>query len=133
MTACSLAHTCLLLHFLWTYLAAMLACCTNWLPWTTSVPCILWCALPTVPLIATHLLTFALVPSTMWVFHTRANSLKSAGAQDPLMAIIGLSFLMVSIAGEIGWHGATRAVHPGMLRKRLCLCTCAWVDRVRST
>lgn len=34
----------------------------------------------------------------------RAQALKSAGAQDPFTAMVGLAFIMVAIAGEIGWH-----------------------------
>lgn len=57
-----------------------------------------------VPLIATHLLTFALIPTAMYVFYTRAPQLSAWGASDPFVAIVGVSYIMASIAGEIGWH-----------------------------
>lgn len=57
-----------------------------------------------VPLVATHLFSFLLIPATMFTFWTRAKELEAAGAKDPLTAQIGISFLMVAIAGEIGWH-----------------------------
>ncbi|KAL2629379.1 hypothetical protein R1flu_014065 [Riccia fluitans] len=57
-----------------------------------------------VPLIATHLLAFALFPFAMYVFWVRAPQLKQLKARDPFSSILGFSFLMVSITGEIGWH-----------------------------
>ena len=57
-----------------------------------------------VPLIATHLFAFVVIPATMWVFWTRAKSLKAAGAREPFVALTGLAFLAVAIAGEMGWH-----------------------------
>jgi hypothetical protein len=48
--------------------------------------------------------TFFLVPSAMYVFYTRSQALKDSGAQDPFTAMLGLSFIMVAIAGEMGWH-----------------------------
>ncbi|KAL4422594.1 hypothetical protein ABPG75_008791 [Micractinium tetrahymenae] len=56
------------------------------------------------PLIATHLFTFILSPATMYVFYTRAQALKGKGAQDPFVAMVGLAFVMVAIAGEMAWH-----------------------------
>ncbi|KAK9840925.1 hypothetical protein WJX81_000836 [Elliptochloris bilobata] len=56
------------------------------------------------PLISTHLLAFGLMPTAMFVFYKRAPRLLAWGADSPITSIIGLSFLMVSIAGEMGWH-----------------------------
>ncbi|KAK9808670.1 hypothetical protein WJX72_001717 [[Myrmecia] bisecta] len=55
-------------------------------------------------LIATHLFAFALIPTSMYVFYQRAPVLERWGAKSPFTGILGLSFLMVSIASEIGWH-----------------------------
>ena len=48
-----------------------------------------------VPLIATHLLAFGLMPTGMWVIGQRATQLKRWGAKDPFVAQLGLGFLMV--------------------------------------
>ena len=54
-------------------------------------------------LIATHVLTFILIPLAMRIFYQALNNLKL-----PLKTIfasqLGLAFIMVSIASEIGWH-----------------------------
>lgn len=54
-------------------------------------------------LILTHILTFILIPVAMRIFYEALNNLKL-----PMKAIfasqLGLSFIMVSIASEIGWH-----------------------------
>ncbi|WP_013320959.1 hypothetical protein [Gloeothece verrucosa] len=54
-------------------------------------------------LITTHVLTFVLIPLAMRIFY---QSLKNLGL--PLKAIfgsqLGLAFIMVAIASEIGWH-----------------------------
>lgn len=54
-------------------------------------------------LIITHVLTFVLIPLAMRIFY---QSLKNLGL--PLKAIfgsqLGLAFIMVAIASEIGWH-----------------------------
>ncbi|KAL3687401.1 hypothetical protein R1sor_013710 [Riccia sorocarpa] len=57
-----------------------------------------------VPLIATHLLAFALFPFAMHVFWVRAPQLQQMKARNPFSSILGFAFLMVAIAGEIGWH-----------------------------
>jgi len=57
-----------------------------------------------VPLVATHFFTFILIPATMYVFFTRSQALKDVGAQDPFTAMVGLSYIAVAIAGEMGWH-----------------------------
>jgi len=54
-------------------------------------------------LILTHILTFVLIPLAMRIFYQALNNLKF-----PLKTIfasqLGLAFIMVSIASEIGWH-----------------------------
>lgn len=54
-------------------------------------------------LIVTHVLTFILIPLAMRIFYQALNNLKL-----PLKTIfasqLGLAFIMVSIAAEIGWH-----------------------------
>lgn len=40
----------------------------------------------------------------MYVFYTRSKELKAAGAQDPFTAMVGLSYIAVAIAAEMGWH-----------------------------
>lgn len=54
-------------------------------------------------LIVTHVLTFILIPLAMRIFYQALNNLKL-----PLKTIfasqLGLAFIMVSIASEIGWH-----------------------------
>ena len=54
-------------------------------------------------LIVTHVLTFILIPLAMRIFYQALNNLKY-----PLKTIfasqLGLAFIMVSIASEIGWH-----------------------------
>ena len=54
-------------------------------------------------LIATHILTFVLIPLAMRIFYQALNNLGL-----PLRAVfasqLGLSLVMVSIAAEIGWH-----------------------------
>lgn len=56
------------------------------------------------PLVGAHLFSFMLIPASMSVFWTRAQELEAAGARNPLTALVGISLLMVAIAGEIGWH-----------------------------
>lgn len=54
-------------------------------------------------LIATHILTFVLIPLAMRIFYQALNNLEL-----PLKTIfasqLGLALVMVSIAAEIGWH-----------------------------
>ena len=54
-------------------------------------------------LIVTHVLTFILIPLAMRIFYQALNNLKL-----PLKTVfasqLGLAFIMVSIASEIGWH-----------------------------
>jgi len=53
-------------------------------------------------LVATHVLTFVLIPLAMKVFY---ESLKRLNLQSGIFASqLGLSFIMVAIASEIGWH-----------------------------
>ncbi|ELS03310.1 hypothetical protein Xen7305DRAFT_00030310 [Xenococcus sp. PCC 7305] len=56
-----------------------------------------------IALIITHVLTFALIPLAMRVFY---QSLKRLGVPNKSIfaSQLGLSFIMVSIASEIGWH-----------------------------
>lgn len=55
-------------------------------------------------LVATHLAPFALLPAAMHTHWSRAPALRRAGARDPFLAVLGLAFIMVAIAGEMGWH-----------------------------
>lgn len=54
-------------------------------------------------LILTHVLTFALIPLSMYVF---ARSLMTLGYRPKyiIASQVGLAFIMVAIAAEIGWH-----------------------------
>lgn len=54
-------------------------------------------------LILTHILAFVLIPVSMKIFYHALTALKLP--QSTIFASqIGLSFIMVSIASEIGWH-----------------------------
>ncbi len=58
-------------------------------------------------LIITHVLTFTLIPLAMQVFYQSLNVLleQSASKAKAIFASqLGLSFIMVAIASEIGWH-----------------------------
>ena len=59
-------------------------------------------------LIATHILTFALIPLAMRVFYKSLIILEWSSKESLSKAIfasqLGLSFIMVAIAAEIGWH-----------------------------
>ena len=58
-------------------------------------------------LIITHVLAFALIPLAMRVFYQSLNVLlkQSASKAKAIFASqLGLSFIMVAIASEIGWH-----------------------------
>ncbi|KAH7282451.1 hypothetical protein KP509_35G031100 [Ceratopteris richardii] len=57
-----------------------------------------------VPLIAVHLIPFILMPFSMWVCQEHDSTLRSMGAKSPTQMVRGLSYIMVSIAGEVGWH-----------------------------
>eukprot|EP00250_Pteridium_aquilinum_P007234 c17002_g1_i1 orf=250-1095(+) len=57
-----------------------------------------------VPLIATHLIPFILMPFSMWVCHEGTQALQEMGAKSPFQALLGLAYIMVSISGEVGWH-----------------------------
>lgn len=54
-------------------------------------------------LIITHVLTFALIPLAMKIFY---ESLKKLGvpSRSIFASQLGLAFIMVAIASEIGWH-----------------------------
>jgi hypothetical protein len=56
-----------------------------------------------VGLIVTHVLTFALIPLAMKIFY---ESLKRLGwpSRSIFASQLGLAFIMVAIASEIGWH-----------------------------
>jgi len=54
-------------------------------------------------LIATHSITFALVPLAMRIFYQGLNNL-GLPARTIWGSQLGLAFIMVSIASEIGWH-----------------------------
>jgi hypothetical protein len=54
-------------------------------------------------LIATHILTFALIPLAMRVFYKSLIILKWS-SKAIFASQLGLSFIMVAIAAEIGWH-----------------------------
>lgn len=55
-------------------------------------------------LIVTHLLNFVLLPITMRIFHLRSIYLVKKGLHSPFSIQLGLAFLMVAIASEVGWH-----------------------------
>lgn len=55
-------------------------------------------------LIITHLLPYAIIPVAMKVFYQRADYLVAKGLNSPFAIQLGLAFLMVAIAFEIGWH-----------------------------
>lgn len=55
-------------------------------------------------LIITHLLPYAIIPVAMKVFYQRADYLVEKGLNSPFAIQLGLAFLMVAIAFEIGWH-----------------------------
>lgn len=55
-------------------------------------------------LIITHLLNFILIPITMRIFYLRANYLVNKGLHSPFYLQLGLAFLMVAIALEVGLH-----------------------------
>lgn len=54
-------------------------------------------------LILTHIVAFALIPFTMKVFYHAFTALKLPKSSI-FASQLGLSFIMVSIASEIGWH-----------------------------
>ncbi len=54
-------------------------------------------------LILTHILTFVLIPLAMRVFY-QALTILQAPKSAIFASQLGLSFIMVSIASEIGWH-----------------------------
>ncbi|MBV6627772.1 MAG: hypothetical protein KI793_33430 [Rivularia sp. (in: Bacteria)] len=54
-------------------------------------------------LIATHILTFALIPLAMRVFYKSLIILEWS-SKAIFASQLGLSFIMVAIAAEIGWH-----------------------------
>jgi len=55
-------------------------------------------------LVGTHLFAFLLIPAAMYVFYSKIDELKDARARSPFVALMGMSFMMVAIMGEIGWH-----------------------------
>jgi len=55
-------------------------------------------------LVGTHLFAFLLIPAAMYVFYSKIDELKEDRARSPFVALLGLSFMMVAIMGEIGWH-----------------------------
>jgi len=55
-------------------------------------------------LVGTHLFAFLLIPAAMYVFYSKIDGLKDARARSPFVALMGMSFMMVAIMGEIGWH-----------------------------
>lgn len=57
-----------------------------------------------VPLIATHLIPFILMPVSMWVCMEGAGVLQEMGMKSPVKVVLGLAYIMLSIAGEVGWH-----------------------------
>ncbi|MDJ0733161.1 MAG: hypothetical protein QNJ47_03595 [Nostocaceae cyanobacterium] len=54
-------------------------------------------------LIITHILTFALIPLAMKIFYQSLNNL-GLGLRQIFASQLGLAFIMVAIASEIGWH-----------------------------
>ncbi|NET73961.1 MAG: hypothetical protein F6K62_24395 [Sphaerospermopsis sp. SIO1G2] len=54
-------------------------------------------------LIVTHVLTFFLIPLAMRIFYQALNNLKYS-LSTVFASQLGLAFIMVAIASEIGWH-----------------------------
>ena len=54
-------------------------------------------------LIATHSVTFALIPVAMRIFYEGLKNLQ-VPSKSIFASQLGLAFVMVAIAGEIGWH-----------------------------
>ncbi|NES00109.1 MAG: hypothetical protein F6J86_40980, partial [Symploca sp. SIO1B1] len=54
-------------------------------------------------LIITHIITFALIPLAMNIFYRGLKNLK-VPAKSIFASQLGLAFIMVAIAAEIGWH-----------------------------
>lgn len=54
-------------------------------------------------LIVTHVLTFILIPVAMRIFYEALNNLQLP-TKTIFASQLGLAFIMVSIASEIGWH-----------------------------
>ncbi|MFP4409973.1 hypothetical protein [Coleofasciculus sp.] len=54
-------------------------------------------------LIVTHILTFALIPLAMRIFYSGLKNL-GLGFKVIFASQLGLAFIMVAIAAEIGWH-----------------------------
>jgi hypothetical protein len=54
-------------------------------------------------LIVTHILTFALIPLAMRIFYDGLKNL-GLGFKAIFASQLGLAFIMVAIASEIGWH-----------------------------
>lgn len=50
-------------------------------------------------LVGTHLFAFLLIPAAMYVFYSKIDELKDARARSPFVALMGMSFMMVS-SGE---------------------------------
>lgn len=55
-------------------------------------------------LIVTHLLNFILIPITMRIFYLRSSYLVKKGLHSPFSIQLGLAFIMIAIAFEVGWH-----------------------------
>ncbi|AFY39556.1 hypothetical protein Lepto7376_3339 [[Leptolyngbya] sp. PCC 7376] len=54
-------------------------------------------------LVSTHILTFALIPVAMRIFYEGLKNLQ-VPSKSIFASQLGLGFVMVAIAGEIGWH-----------------------------
>lgn len=54
-------------------------------------------------LVSTHALTFALIPVAMRIFYEGLRNLQ-VPSKSIFASQLGLGFVMVAIAGEIGWH-----------------------------
>ena len=90
-----------------------------------------------VPLIATHLFAFVLIPIGIYVFHNATTMLKELGATSPILMIIGLAYIMLSICGEIGWHVGQRwfyhvSIH-NVLHKQLVANVGRYIYHLKST
>ena len=55
-------------------------------------------------LIITHLLPFGFIPIAMKIFAQRSEYLVEKGLHSLFAIQLGLAFIMVAIASEIGWH-----------------------------
>lgn len=73
-------------------------------------------------LVGTHLFAFLLIPAAMYVFYSRIDELKDARARSPFVALMGMSFMMVSRGPRESVPQAFQADGKGRARGRgICI------------